>query len=47
MISLFGDLTFGRGDLFPGRSFGNVRVMSSYPSDREEDVSVLIEAKEG
>ena len=36
LVSLFGALNFGGGDLFPGVSFGNVRVMSLYTAEREE-----------
>ena len=47
LVSLFGALNFGGGDLFPGGSFGNVTVMSLSLAERKEEVSVLRESEEG
>ena len=47
LVSLFGTLDFGGGVIFPGVSFGNVRVASLSLAKSEEEVYVLGEAEEG
>ena len=47
VLSLFGALDFGGGNLLPGGSFGGVRVMGSFPAYIEEEVSVSGESGEG
>ena len=46
LVSLFGTLDFGGGVIFPGVSFGNVRVASLSLAKSEEEVSELRGSKE-
>ena len=46
-LPVWGPDFWGRGDLFPGGYFVNVRFMSLYLAEGEEEVSVLGDSNEG